>query len=400
MSGALIILLAILLLFALITLDYIFGLIHHQKVVKLKKYKHHTSNLTLFTEGNCLFTDYFREIDQARHHIHVLFYIVKNDDFSKSFLDLLKKKATEGVEVRLLVDWFGSRNLKKKSIKELEETGVKFAYAERPRFPFFFFHMQQRNHRKITVIDGLVGYMGGFNVGKEYISKKKKFGHWRDYHLKVTGPGVHDLQDTFIHDWEKNANDLVFRDINYFPEVAAGRVDHQLVPTDGVFLEKEFINMIADAKEEIIIGSPYFIPSKRVFQKLMEQVRKGVKVSVIVPKKSDHPLVKEASYPYLKKLLEQGGRVFEYGNGFYHAKVIVIDDVICDVGTANFDKRSLYLNFEMNCYIFDGGFIRDIKRQLRYDFNKSKPLSVEDIKQLPFTTKIKVGIAQLLSHFL
>ncbi|MGJ3221786.1 cardiolipin synthase [Geobacillus thermoleovorans] len=363
-------------------------------------YPERRSDISLYINGRHLFSDYFAELGRARDHIHVLFYIIKNDETSAPFFQILKEKAAAGVKVRVLTDWIGSFGLPKALIRSLEESGVEFAYARKPRFPFFIYRLNRRNHRKITVIDGRVGYIGGFNIGREYNGKDANFGEWRDYHLKVNGEGVHDLQEQFLHDWEEATGRTVPDKHRYFPPLPAGAIRHQLVATNGAALEEQFIEVIRQAKKEIMIGSPYFIPSRPLFNELMQALRRGVRVTVLVPLKADHLFVKEAAYPYFYRLLKAGARIYRFYQGFYHAKTLVIDEEWCDVGTANFDRRSLFLNGEINCYVFDRAFTRLVKRAIERDLLRAEPLTVDFWQKRSLLDRGKQSISQLISAWL
>ena len=341
-----------------------------------------------------------KEIKLAQDSIHILFYIVKNDKFSKEFLKLLQTKAEAGVEVRLLVDRIGSKNISRESIQELKKSGVHFSFSFKPKLPFLFYSIQKRNHRKITVIDGRIGYLGGFNIGKEYINQGEKLNPWRDYHVKITGEGVKDLQEVFLSDWVHDTNEDYRGTPAYFPTLVPGTQAHQVIVTNGSHLEQTLTRLIQQAEKKIIIGTPYFIPSQTLFQELRSALARKVSVTVIVPEMSDHALVKEASFPYFRVLLKEGAAILQFQRGFYHSKVILIDDIICDVGTANFDKRSLFLNSEINCLIFDRAFIEDVKKELAVDIAESKPLSRDSLSSINVVRTAKESLASILSPFL
>jgi cardiolipin synthase A/B len=365
-----------------------------------KSYPIRQSNIDLITAGPELFEKLFLDIKNAKKHIHILFYIVKNDKISGEFLSLLKKKAEEGVEVRLLLDWVGSMRVKRKLIAGLKEAGVRFAFCHVPRFPYLFYSSQSRNHRKITVIDGSIGYLGGYNIGKEYVNLDAKLCPWRDYHLRLTGEGVEDLQSEFLYDWQNASGTDLHRDAAYFPDLPKGSIRHQHIPTEAGYLEETFLAIIRNARVKIIIGTPYFIPSPALFQELQRALKRGVRLSIIVPAKTDHLLVKEASYPYLRVLLKEGARIYQYTNGFYHAKILLADDTVCDIGTANFDKRSLYLNHELNCYIYEKSFIRSAEKVLEQDMKDSKLLMLKTISGFNAIRWLREGVAKSVSYFL
>ncbi|CAH2713970.1 Minor cardiolipin synthase ClsB [Neobacillus rhizosphaerae] len=354
----------------------------------------------IFTHGKELFHDYFNEIRQANHHIHVLFYIVKDDTISQEFFSLLKAKAREGVEVRLLLDRIGSWKIKKQTVKELREAGIHFAYSNSVRFPFLFYSSQVRNHRKVSLIDGKIGYLGGFNIGKEYIDEDPILSPWRDYHLKMTGEGVNFLQSEFFIDWNEYGGENLQNHPVYFPNLPKGEVRHQFIPTEAGQLEDMFIRLLQKAVHTIFIGTPYFIPSNKVFAALMEARQRGVDITLVVPYNADHMLVQEASYHYLRTLLKEGVAVYQFKNGFYHAKTIMIDDKICDIGTANFDQRSLFLNKEINCFIYNSTFIERVRSVIKKDIRDSIPLTLAELNKPNFLRSVKEVLAGVIAYFL
>ena len=275
--------------------------------------------------------------------MHVLFFIVKNDDISRTFLKLLIDKAQEGIEVRLLLDRFGSHYLSKEAIYSLQKHGVSFSFCHKVKFPFPFFSANQRNHRKITVIDGKIGYIGGFNIGEEYLGHNQRLGLWRDYHLRLTGEGIQDLQKQFLHDWLDDTDQNLLDSSLYFPTQQPGTILHRFIPTDGAYLQNTFLHLIESAKKELFIGTPYFIPGKKIMNALLKARKRGVQITILVPQKADHALVREAKFPYCRKLIQAGCNIYAFQQGFFHAKIIIIDDDICDIGTANFDMRSIYI---------------------------------------------------------
>lgn len=383
-----------------LTLDYHLGRrMHLKSLVRPHAPKRH-SQIEIFTDGELLFKDYFDELKRAEKHIHILFYIARKDSFSKEFFDILIQKANEGVEVRLMLDWLGSFGVNRQLIRELKAAGGEFTFSQVPKLPFLFYSSQIRNHRKITVIDGEMGYIGGFNVGREYVNQDEKFKIWRDYHLKIKGEGVLDLQNELLTNWFKNTKIYLFQQEKYFPKLAKGPVEHELIPSEAIILEKIFLNLISSAKETIMIGSPYFIPSSKIFTALLAALKRGVAIKVIVPKITDHPLVQEASYPYLRRLLKEKAQVFQFLPGFYHAKTLIIDDRICDIGTANFDKRSFFLNYEINCYMYDKTLIKIAKETIEKDFNDAKPLTLKELNRPNLWRSIKETMASIISHFL
>ncbi|MGM0853811.1 MAG: cardiolipin synthase [Bacillota bacterium] len=367
-----------------------------------RDYEKRNSNIELFSRGPELFDQMFKEMKEAKSSIHVLFYIVQDDHFALRFLELLKDKAKEGVEVRLLMDQIGSYKVPKSKVRMLRDVGVEVAFCEKVRLPFLFFSSQQRNHRKITVIDGVFGYLGGYNVGKEYIDEndKPELSPWRDYHLHIEGEGVHDLQKEFCIDWFRGTKKNLKDKTKYFPPAKKGSIAHQIFPTEGVNIEDFFKKFIDEAKEEIIIGTPYFIPTPTLMDALCDALGRGVTVKIITPNNADHMLVKEAAFPYFRILLSKGAKVYQFMNGFYHAKVMIVDDHFCDLGTANFDKRSFFINLEINNLIFDKEFIHTLKKEMAKDMEASDMLSESDLASVSILTRLKERVASSISILL
>lgn len=383
-----------------LVLDFNLGRKKHLSIVSRRETTIIHGNFDIFTHGKKLFADYFHELRNAKKHIHVLFYIVKDDAISQEFFSILKEKARAGVEVRLLADRLGSWKVKKTAVKALREAGIQFAFSNTIKPPFLFYSSQIRNHRKITIIDGEIGFLGGFNVGKEYIDEEPSLGIWRDYHLKITGRSVNFLQSEFLIDWHEYAEEDIIGNPAYFPMLADGEVRHQFVPTEAQQLEENYLRLIQKADQSMIIGTPYFVPCNKILNELLAAIKRGVHVSIIVPFGADHLLVQEASFRYLRKLISAGAAVYQYKKGFYHAKTLVIDDKLCDIGTANFDKRSMYLNKEINCYIYDPAFIQRLMDILKKDIDDSEPLTLAILNKPNLVRSIKESIATTVSYFL
>ncbi|MFZ7756699.1 cardiolipin synthase [Bacillus thuringiensis] len=383
-----------------ITIDLSYGRLLHLKRVSSRTFPLRQSDFHLYTYGKDLYDALFTDIKQAQHHIHILFFIVKNDKISREFLKLLIDKAQEGIEVRLLLDRFGSHSLSNEAIRSLRKHGVSFSFCHKVKFPLLFFSANQRNHRKITVIDGKTGYIGGFNIGEEYLGHNEYLGLWRDYHLRLTGEGVQDLQKQFLHDWfDDTKQDLLDASL-YFPKQNPGTILHQFIPTDGAYLQHTFLHLINGAKKEICIGTPYFIPGKKIMNALLKARERGVQITILVPEKADHPLVREAKFPYCRKLIQAGCNVYAFQQGFFHAKIIIVDDDICDIGTANFDMRSLYINHEINCLLYSKHFVQTVKNKFHEDLKNASILSYSDVNPTSLIDRGKEWIGTMLAFFL
>ncbi|UOY91256.1 cardiolipin synthase [Ectobacillus sp. JY-23] len=394
------IILFLVLVIAWIMLDLKLGRRAQVRRAKSRSFPYRYSDFELYTYGQTLYDQLFLDIRQAQQHVHILFFIVNNDDVSQKFLRMLKEKAEEGVEVRLLLDRIGSHHLSKESIQALRASGVHFSFCHNPRFPYLLYSINQRNHRKITIIDGSIGYIGGFNIGEEYLGHDPKLGKWRDYHLRVVGEGVQDLQMQFLHDWRDETRENLTKEDKYFPPLQKGKTKHQFIPTDGTYLQHTFLELIQEAQQDLYIGTPYFIPGRKLLRELIAAAKRGVRVAILVPERADHPLVKEAKLPYFRKLLRAGCVIYEFTDGFFHAKIVTVDGRICDIGTANFDLRSLYMNHEINCIMYDSPFLETVKKEVDQDLENSRILSLTDISNPTFSQRCKEWFASIIAFFL
>lgn len=354
-------------------------------------------DVQLYTNGDELYRNLFDDINRAEKYIYIHFYIVGKDEVSREFLRLLEKKASSGVDVKLSVDRIGGYKLKKKIISQLKEKSVKFTFSKKPKFKNLFFSLHQRNHRRIVTIDGKVSYIGGFNIGKEYLGQDPKFGPWRDYHVRIEGDGAADMERKFAEDWQEDTGEK-FPIHHGLP--VQGNVKYQYIFSNGKGLWQEYGGLLKKAKHSLIIATPYFVPSKEMMQGLKDVLNRGVRVKILVPFKSDAVMLKQAAYPHLKEMLMAGAEIYQYRNGFFHGKVTIIDDEIVDVGTANFDNRSFYLNTESNCFIYDKKVVAEVWSRLEKDFHKSKRFSEADFEKISSWDWFLARIANVIASYL
>lgn len=357
------------------------------------------NSIEYFTSGRQLFDSMKQSIAAAKDHIHLSFFIFKGDTFGTEMMELLKSKAKQGITVRLLVDSLNSSGLRKHR-RSLEAAGIHLAFSAKPSFPFTFYYLNRRNHRKIAVIDGTIGYFGGFNVGDEYIDNDSTLGSWHDNHVKLNGEGVRDLQDQFIADWQAATREKTDKS-RLYPPPAKGPIKLTLLATYGKQLEDVFIEKLAEARKSIVIGSPYFIPSKRLQNLLADRLDHGVQLTILLPAKKDHPFVKPASYHYLTPLVEKGARLYHFYQGFYHSKVFIVDDKLCYIGTANFDQRSFFWNDELSGFIDDQALIAQISESLKEEMALfSEAITIKNIHDRSGLEKIKTFFSIWLSPLL
>lgn len=391
------IILFVILFVLLLFIDFKLGRAQHRKNPRTLPLQKTTGNYKLYKNGSVLYEEMFQNIADAKEQVDVYFYLIDRDYISENFLEVLKNKARNGVPVRLLVDRLAGYKINKKVRKELKEAGVEFHFAETPGFPFFFYRLNRRNHRKITVIDGKIGFVGGFNIGKNYIGESAKFGDWRDYHLRLTGPVVSNIHKIMLDDWYLATGEQIE---HLPPTEQEGDYKLRILATDGVELEDEFDQMIQSANHEILIGTPYFIPTDRLQNSLKIAIKKGIDLNIMIPMKADHPFVKPAAIPYLQELYRLGANIHLFDAGFYHSKVIMIDGQFADIGTANFDRRSLFLNKEVNTYVYDEAFIGDLRKAYLEDVADAIPFDDHWLKQRSLTTRLNQKIATLLRPLL
>ncbi|EJL29384.1 cardiolipin synthase [Brevibacillus sp. BC25] len=364
------------------------------------------NTIQVFKEGHSLFNLMFKQMEEAREHIHLLYYILNDDDLGKQLIQLLTKKAKEGVEVRLLYDAVGSSGVSSRFLRPLVEAGGEVASFFPAKIPFLNFRVNFRNHRKLTIIDGKVGYIGGFNIGDEYLGKDKKLGYWRDTHLLIEGRAVYMLQARFFLDWNLSAPKRMHESLVYFPEIheSEGTIGVQIV-SSGPNSEKEqikhaFLKMIYKARKKIYLQTPYFVPDEGVLTALKMAAMSGVDVRVMVPGKPDHLLVFWATHSYLGDLLKSGVRCYLYEKGFMHAKTIVVDTQLSSVGTANVDIRSFKLNFETNAFMYDSKMAEELEELFVSDLADCREMTLGEYVNRPLRLRLLESLTRLLSPLL
>ncbi|WP_404821756.1 cardiolipin synthase [Oceanobacillus halotolerans] len=362
------------------------------------------NEVKIYTDGTEKFADLIYDLEQATDHIHLLYYIIRHDHLGKRIADVLIKKANEGVDIRVLYDDMGSRSLSRKYVKRLQRAGVELEAFFPPKIPNINFKINYRNHRKLAIIDGEVGYIGGFNIGDEYLGKNKKFGYWRDTHLRVYGDAVSTMQTRFILDWNQASRNDILYENRYYQAEPKGQTGVQIVSSgpdsDWEQIKYGYIKMILMAKKYIYIQTPYFIPDESLKDALRIAALSGVNIKLMIPNKPDHPFVYWATLSYIGDLLNAGASVYIYQNGFLHAKTLVVDGKISSVGTANIDVRSFRLNFEVNAFLYD----RKLTQRLVEAFENDIELATQMTKKLyakrSLGIRFKESISRLISPIL
>ncbi len=364
------------------------------------------NDVHIFTDGEEKFNALIQDLKQATDHIHLLYYIVRHDDLGNQIADVLIERAQAGVEVRFLYDDMGSRRLGRKYKRRLENAGVEVVSFFPPKIPKINLKINFRNHRKLAIIDGSVGYIGGFNIGDEYLGKDEKFGYWRDTHLRVQGGAVRNMQVRFTLDWNQaSPHKMTFEDRFYErAHNEHGDVGVQIV-SSGPDSEWEqiklgYIKMILSAKDYIYIQTPYFIPDESLMDAVRIAALSGVKVKLMIPNKPDHMFVYWATMSYVGDLLNAGAEAYIYQKGFLHAKTIVVDGKIASVGTANIDVRSFRLNFEVNAFLYDKEIAKELVKKFQEDMLESSQMTQKLYQERSLVIRFKESVSRLLSPIL
>ncbi|MEC5140443.1 cardiolipin synthase [Pediococcus pentosaceus] len=364
------------------------------------------NDLKIFTDGHEKFNSLFEDLKKAKHHINIEYFTIYDDQLGKKLRKILVQKAREGVQVKVLYDLFGSKGSKQKFFKELIQAGGEVTPFMKSKLGYYSFRINFRNHRKIVVIDGSVGYIGGFNIGDQYLGRNKRFGNWRDTHLRLEGSVVLQLQSRFFMDWNASAKrQKVQFSLDYFPQSnVQNNIPMQIVSSgpenDVQKIKQGYIKMIMGAKHSIWIETPYFIPDDALMEALLIAIRSGIEVRIVIPQMPDHPFVYRATEYYVQQLLKAGARIYSYQNGFMHAKTIVVDNMITSVGSANWDIRSFKLNFEANAFMYDPKVAEQIIATIENDLKDARELDEEYFKQQSSWKKFRQLASRLISPIL
>lgn len=341
------------------------------------------NELEIFTDGKEYFRHLYEEIRQAKEFIHIQSYIIKNDELWQALEKLLARKVKEGVEVRILYDSMGCRTMTGRDWNRIRSKGILVGEF----FPAFFkrlhLRINYRNHRKIIVIDGTKAYVGGFNIGREYLGLDPKFGYWRDTHLKLQGSAVVSLHIRFILDWNYAVKEDLFQKKNLIREFSPGKGNDgvQIISSGPDTMNEEirdnYQKLIGKARDHVYIQTPYLVPDEVILNEIKMAAYSGIDVRIMIPCKPDHPLVYWATYSYVGELLEAGVKCYTYDNGFLHAKGVMSDGLVSCYGTANMDVRSYQLNFEVNATIYSQNITEKLETIFEKDLESCTQITQE-----------------------
>lgn len=363
------------------------------------------NRVDVLRNGEEKFPAVMKAIEEAKHHIHIEYYIFTDDDIGHPLSQLLIKKAQEGVQVRIIADGVGSISLKRRYIRKMREHGIEIYKFMPVLFPAFTSKINYRNHRKIIIVDGKVGFTGGINLDDRYINNGKHKLYWRDTHLRLEGEAVKTLQFQFLLSWQFVSEKELEIDELIFPEFEElGRQCVQINASgpdwELASIMDSFLLALNAAHSHIRIVTPYFIPTESIIDAITTVARSGVEIEMMMPYESDSWIVQAASLSYVKELLKAGVKVHLYKKGFIHAKVIVVDDTFASVGTANMDSRSFNMNYEINTYLYEKSVALRLIHQFQSDKQESVLIKLEDWKNRKTAQKLKESVCRLLAPLL
>jgi len=358
----------------------------------------------ILIDGENTFSSMLEAISRAEEYILLEFYIVRADAIGNKLRAALEEKARQGVRILFLYDEVGSASLPKSYIRKLESSGnVEMRPFATTKGLWNRFQLNFRNHRKIVVVDGKTAFVGGHNVGDEYLGCDGKIGYWRDTHCRLSGPVVQQVQVAFLSDWFWATGGIP--SLEWKPAPARGKGTAALAlptgPADdldtGVLF---FAHLINQAEKRVWIATPYFVPDPTIIDAMTLAALRGVEIRLLIPERSDMTLPHLAAFSYLKELEASGVKTFRYKKGFAHQKTILVDDSLASIGTANFDNRSMRLNFEINILFDDAAFAGDVEKMLEEDFSNSTPATRNDYDGASPAFKLAVNVARLLAPIL
>lgn len=360
------------------------------------------NSLQLLKNGKTTFNTIFNALENAQQYIHIQYYIFEEGELAERLLELFTRKVANGVIVRMIYDGIGSFSLSKKYIKELTRIGVE-VYPFLPfKFGRYFSSLNYRNHRKIIVVDSKVAFTGGINISDKYLKGQVGLGKWHDMHLKLEGPSVEHLNQVFMTDWYlvssklikpiQNKNTDKFEPSKKLVQIVAGGPDD-----DFPVMEQTYFSIINMAKNYVYITNPYIIPGQALIRALLTAAISGVDVRLLVSENIDNKIVSWSVQSYFELFLKAGIRIYLFPDGFLHSKIMVSDDAVSSIGTANLDDRSFEQNYEVNALVYNTGFAKQLKKDFLQDCALSKEVNHEDYKKRPWVKKLKEGIGRILS---
>ncbi|MBF0528870.1 MAG: cardiolipin synthase [Deltaproteobacteria bacterium] len=362
------------------------------------------NKVELYTDGALAYDRMEEAILSAKHHVHLMSYIFRTDQTGQRFRDLLVQKARSGLKVKLLVDGFGGRQISSRFIRPLRSAGGGFAWFAPILGRWGRWRPTLRNHRKILVVDGQVAFTGGLNIGDEYQGRSKEYGPWRDSHMRIEGPAVRHLQEAFAEDWFFAADEDLVEPEN-FPEIPpCGSELVQVISSgpdhDYATIHRVFFTAINEARSRVYITTPYFVPDPAMLMALKSAAWRGLEVIILLPGRSDMPLVQWAARSYYDELLAAGVKIYELHHGILHAKTMVLDGAWSTVGSANMDIRSFQLNFELNVLVWGQSFAERMENIFKSDLSQGDIVTWSQLMNKRRLSRFAENISRVLSPVL
>jgi cardiolipin synthase A/B len=359
------------------------------------------NKLELLIDGVATFEALKAALKQAKHHIHLEFYILDDDELGQSIFDILIQKSLLGVAVRVLFDDVGSWELSNKTIRKMRKAGIHISSFQKVHFPFLSSRVNFRNHRKLAIIDGRIGFTGGLNIADRYLKGDPELGYWRDSFVRIEGEAVWSIQNIFVADWYFTTKENL-SDTSLYPLMSqSGTCTVQVVSSgpdsDWPAIAQFYFAAIAQAQKYVYLTSPYFMPTDEILTALKTAALRGVDVRVLVPGNSDSFIPRFSTDSYIEEMLEANIKVYLYRNGFIHSKTLVVDDEISSIGSANMDFRSLETNFEINAVIYNREQALQMVETFNNDLKNSQELSYRAWRKRPFGKRLLASLMRLLS---
>ncbi|NHF57722.1 cardiolipin synthase [Flavobacteriaceae bacterium TP-CH-4] len=382
---------------------------HYQKIVRLIEkncgFSPTTGNsLVYLKDGKTTFESIFEALEKAQHFIHLQYYIFEEGSLADSLLEVFRRKEAAGVQIRLIYDGVGSFSLSRPYLTKLQEIGVEVVPFLPFRFGRFLRSVNYRNHRKIIVVDGKVAFTGGINISDKYLKGDPTLGHWHDMHLRIEGPAAADLNRVFLEDWQLVDGRRPVAIDSVFQTTGMGATDVQIVSSgpddDFPTIEEVYFSIINNARKYLYITNPYIIPGQAILTGLETAALSGVDVRLLISEKNDSSLVNWSVRSYFEELLRASVKIYLFPHGFLHSKLMVCDDFVASVGTANMDVRSFEQNYEVNAIVYDSNFAKALRDDYLLDCSKSIHLTYDTHRQRPWLERLKEGIAKIFSPLL
>ena len=373
------------------------------------------NEMKLLKSGTAKFEALFEEVRKAKKYIHLEYFNFRNDSIANALFDLLEEKAKEGVKVRAMYDDFGNMSnnqpISTEMHNQIRERGIDLVIYDPIRFPWLN-HIFCRDHQKIVIIDGRIGFTGGMNIADYYIQGLPEIGEWRDMHIRIEGPAVEDLQSIFVTMWEGETGEKLEGE-EFFPYTSEGSYDSeaehlgrqvaivQRAPhKTPKAARKAYIAAIDAAERNIEIINPYFVPTASIKRALKRAVKKGVKVDIMIPAKSDIPFTPDAAFYTANKLRKKGAHIYVYNGGFHHSKIMMVDNRFCTVGSINLNSRSLRYDYEVNAFIMDLPITDELNRMFHDDKQNSTVLTRDEYMKRTTWKRFLGWFAHLFTPFL